>query len=160
MKWWHGIIIGGIAVVAVYEIKQWFVEMNERKQYWNLAKQHARMAGKPFLVVGRPMSMYECGDYTLDLNPIGECENEIKADIEDLSMFEDKQFGAVFASHVLEHIEDIEAGWNELNRITDKLFVAYPNPKYPHALVHEHKWFIYSAPPETTYLEFRRIPGR
>jgi len=145
---------------AGLEIKQWRIELAERKEYWNKAKQYARMVGKPFLVVGRPMMMYGCGDYTLDLNPVGECENEIQADIEDLSMFEDKQFGAVFASHVLEHIEDIETGWNELNRITDRLFVAFPHPGYPHALVTDHKWFIYTAPPLTPYLEYRRIPGR
>jgi len=136
----------------------------DRTKLYAEAEKYAMENGKKFLVAGTPFFdnrwYHECGDVNVDIN-WSPCENFIQADIQNLHMFKDKEFGSVFASHVLEHVDDIEKAFQELNRVADKVFVAYPNPKYmSRYFPFDHKWIIYSAPPETDYLEYRRINGR
>jgi hypothetical protein len=40
--------------------------------------------------------------------------------------FEDKSFKLAFSSHVMEHIEDIASAIDEMNRVADYIFAAYP----------------------------------
>ena len=157
-----GFLIGCIFVYETILIKQM---LNDRLVKYRQAEAYAMSVGKPLLVVGNPYGNYPCGDVTVDIKPNDECPVMIRADICDLSMFDDKSFGSVFASHVLEHVEDIENGFRELCRVADKVFISYP---FPHSLsvyalgdsclgFSGHLWKIYSAPPETEYIEYRRI---
>jgi ubiquinone/menaquinone biosynthesis C-methylase UbiE len=49
----------------------------------------------------------------------------VNGDGEDLP-FEDKEFDLVVASHVVEHLPDLEKGLNEIKRVSDKAVIAVP----------------------------------
>lgn len=156
MKWYH-LALGALSVIVVYELFKYQEQQLDRNIKYFEAESFAHSRGKPFLVVGTPDGKHGCGDLNLDIKPYNVCPNEIKADVQDLHMFEDKQFGAVFASHVLEHIEDIEAGFSELSRVADKVFISHPPPDSLFVYSPGHKWKIFTAPPTTNYVEYRRI---
>jgi len=72
--------------------------------------------------------------------------NFVKADVRDLSMFEDKSFDAVFCSHVLEHLplEDVEKAMNEMRRVVKDekhIYILLPKPIFIQTWLHpEHHW--------------------
>jgi hypothetical protein len=125
----------------------------ESADKYALAQEEARMRDKPLLVVGGPsgsadaysdiawvqplvkakaffkVKAHGCGDVCVDIDPQA-CEgcNYVSADIMDLP-FEDKEFGAVYCSHVLEHMPDAagcQAAWSELHRVADVVFICVP----------------------------------
>jgi SAM-dependent methyltransferase len=99
--------------------------MWERKALYQ--KAFESKGDKPLLVVGTPHGMYGCGDVVLDLDNNGECQNTVVGSVENIP-FPDKHFGAVFASHVLEHVCDPHKALSELHRVSDNVFVAWPRP--------------------------------
>ena len=126
------------------------IERTERWKVYAEAKQYAENTGKPFLVAGMARFPFAheplgdgCGDVCIDINPrvvkvakgdwlgigaVGET-----ADIKHIP-YPDKYFGSAFCSHTLEHLEDIEdceVAVNELNRVSDRIFIVSP-----------HKWSI------------------
>lgn len=61
----------------------------------------------------------------------------------DLRRWPDRYFGAVIASHVLEHLERPDVALAEWRRVADKVFVVVPPWWAPHAWLNpSHKWFI------------------
>lgn len=55
--------------------------------------------------------------------------NFYRIDLEEGSLpFQDKQFGCVFASHVLEHLGNWEVALDEWSRIADHVVIAIPHP--------------------------------
>lgn len=57
--------------------------------------------------------------------------------------YPNKYFGAVIASHVLEHVDDPDRALAEMRRIADKVYPIVPKWWAPHTwLYHDHKWFI------------------
>lgn len=55
----------------------------------------------------------------------------IQLDIEDEHLpFSDKQFGAAFLSHVLEHLDNWQFALNEASRVADYAVVVLPHPAY------------------------------
>ena len=57
--------------------------------------------------------------------------------------FPDKMFGAVIASHVLEHVSDPERAMAEFTRVADLSFVIVPKWWAPHTWLHPgHRFFI------------------
>ena len=63
-------------------------------------------------------------------------------DIEDLP-FDDGTFGAVIASHVLEHVRNPGLALAELARVADEVFVVTPPWWAPHTWLHPgHLWFV------------------
>ena len=67
-------------------------------------------------------------------------------DIQNLWMLKNNQFGAVYASHVLEHVEDPNAALRELHRIAENVFVITPLPLWPSAWPDpDHKWFFWGT---------------
>jgi SAM-dependent methyltransferase len=99
----------------------------ERRILYGRALAAARARDKPLLVVGSPHGMYNCGDVLLDLKDTGECESFTEGSVENMP-FEDDRFGAVFVSHVLEHVCDPRRALTELHRVADEVFVAWPRP--------------------------------
>lgn len=64
-------------------------------------------------------------------------------DAYDLREWPDKHFGAIVASHVLEHLEHPEHALREWRRVADKVFVIVPSWWAPHTWLHPgHRWFI------------------
>ena len=69
------------------------------------------------------------------------------ADAHDLSAFKAGQFGAVLASHVLEHLDDPRRALAEWHRVTANdpgaLFIVTPSWWAPHTLLHPgHLWYF------------------
>ncbi len=61
----------------------------------------------------------------------------------DLSKWPDKHFGAVIASHVLEHVSDPHRAVAEWHRVADTVFILVPRWWAPHTWTHPgHRWFI------------------
>lgn len=57
--------------------------------------------------------------------------------------FKDKEFGAVIASHVLEHVKDPVIALNELSRVADEVFIITPLWWCPHTWLHPgHRWYV------------------
>jgi hypothetical protein len=110
---------------AAWEIG-WHIHARiERKVLFRRAQEAAQRASKPMLVVGAPYGQYGCGDINLDIYDSGECESHVDGSIERIP-YDDKHFGAVFASHVLEHTCNPHGALRELHRVADHVFIAYP----------------------------------
>jgi len=116
-----------------------------RRPIFNRAKRAAKKAGKPLLNAGCRFTYTESSDVNLDIIP-REVPNFVRGDIQDLSMFKNKQFGAVYASHVLEHVEDPDAALQELNRVAENVFIITPLLLGPSAWLHpDHKWVFWGT---------------
>ena len=110
----------------------------ERVDRYNQALQRSQELGLPLLVVGAPaysspFRAHPCGDVTLDIREavLYQCpEGGIISDVRDIP-FPDGYFGAIFCSHVLEHLptrDDILRAWSEMNRISNgNVFIAGPS---------------------------------
>ena len=125
----------------------------ESHEKYDMARVEADRTGKPMLVVGGPagsldayhdvgwvqplvkakaffqIKAHGCGDVCVDIDPKS-CEgcNYVYADIMVLP-FSNKEFGAAYCSHVLEHMPDANGcrlAWSELHRVADVVFVCVP----------------------------------
>jgi len=149
-----GAIAGGVAALEIVGFKY---EDAERERLYNIALYLSTKANKPMLVVGAPYaSNYPCSpDVTLDISPVvlNQCPiSGVVADIRSIP-YSDKEFGAAFVSHVLEHLcslEEVQRAWRELWRVADTVLVAYPRPThlYGGLVSGHHLW----AEPYSTYL--------
>ena len=121
-----------------------FRQHQERLIKYEAASAYAESVGKPMLVVGGPLARgsirvllrlpaHGWGDICLDIDPracagCSECE-VVEADIRDIP-FSDKHFGAVFCSHVLEHMPtavECERAIGELHRVAEAVYVCVPS---------------------------------
>jgi SAM-dependent methyltransferase len=112
---------------AAWEALWWLHSRWERHDQWRKARALADETGKGLLVVGAPMGMYPCGDTTVDLEDPSACcpAGGVEASVENLP-FADGQFGAVYVSHVLEHVCRPDVALEELHRVADHVVVSYP----------------------------------
>lgn len=147
MKWRY-IALCAAVCSAAYEALMWGKQLVDRDSLYSESEEYAHSVNKQLLVIGNPKGRHSCGDINVDISG-SECPVSISANVEDLSMFNDKRFGAVFVGHVLEHVDDIEKAYSELCRVADKVFIAYPDWYSVIAYAHPgHKWLILSAPPD------------
>lgn len=116
---------------AILETIELGIEFDERRRVFGKAREYADSVGKPLLVVGTPRTslIHPCGDVTIDIDPdlAQYCNTEV-ADIRAIS-YPDQYFGAVFCSHVLEHmttVADCCKALDELHRVAEKVFVCLP----------------------------------
>jgi len=135
--------------LPVSRVKSWLmfvaVSFGWNRPFFNTAKRAARASGKPLLNVGcKAVYTSEC-DVNLDIVP-RRVPRFVQGDIQDLHMFRDKQFGAVFASHVLEHVEDPDKALSELRRVAEGVFIISPLPLWPWTYLHpEHRWLFWGS---------------
>ena len=122
MRWRLPVLLSGwfAGLKALHQVN--------RLWYYRKASQRAKAHHKPLLVVGNPRGRHGCGDLLIDAEPAGECPVEMRAYIQRMPMFTDKQFGAVFVGHVLEHLHLVEAraALLELQRVAHYVVVVYP----------------------------------
>lgn len=122
------------------------------------ARARATARGLPLLNVGAGTgttalfgsTLY--GDVNVDLHgrkdvPHGTPGAVTFADAQDLSAFADGRFGAVLASHVLEHLPDPAAARREMLRVVGgdpkSLFIVTPSWWAPHTWLHpNHRWYF------------------
>lgn len=134
-----------LTYLAGWEVGWHLVQSAQRRSTFSAAQSAAKSLGKPLLVIGKPRGQYPCGDVVLDLEPpSGECPVMQQGNVESMSMFKDKQFGAVFCSHVIEHTCKPEQAISELNRVADNVFIVYPYPwRLSMLLVPGHSWLVF-----------------
>lgn len=143
IKW----LLAGIAGLAIREGFQQSIELEERRQVFNQARDYADSVGKPLLVVGSPKFRFNhpCGDVTIDISPeMAKFCDGLVADIREIP-YPSGYFGAAFASHVVEHlatIEDAKAAFDEMERVADRVFIVSPHKSSLMAWIHpgHHLW--------------------
>ena len=114
-----------------------------KRPVFNLARKAAIKAGKPLLNAGCCSNFTDQSDVNLVIVP-KEVARFVNGDIQKLSQFKDKQFGAVYASHVLEHVEDVDSALKEFRRVAENVYVITPFPLWPSAwLSSSHKWILW-----------------
>ncbi|MBM2824624.1 MAG: hypothetical protein HW402_288 [Dehalococcoidales bacterium] len=136
------LVLGICFGISVWQLAVWLGEVRSKRQKYRAAQAYAQARNKPLLVVGGPwgnkpwrrrlnMPAHAIGDVCLDIDSkaIGGCANGVVATVVQMP-FGDKSFGAVFVSHVLEHlpsIKDAEEALSELSRVAEAVFIAYPS---------------------------------
>ena len=73
--------------------------------------------------------------------------------------FEDKKFGCLFASHVLEHMENPKEALREWERVSEKQVILTPYPFLAASFHPDHKWLSLIGENPTTE-DLIRIPFR
>jgi SAM-dependent methyltransferase len=126
------------------------------QQVARLARAYCDRVGKPLLNVGagtRRSSLRAAlfgpllvGDVNIDVaaprRPHG-ARHVSYGDATNLREWPNKHFGAVFASHVLEHLDRPDLALAEMERVADKVFAVVPKWWAPHTWLHPgHKWYI------------------
>ncbi len=123
--------------LVVLTIVQAVFENGERDRVFGQAHARARRLRKPLLnagcgalkpIGGFPRAIHE-SNVNLDIVP-QDVPRFVLGSIQDIA-YPDKYFGAVFCCHVLEHIEDLDAGLRELHRVADYLYVITPRAIWP-----------------------------
>lgn len=117
------------------------------------ARGYCDVAGKPLLNVGAGTGRSSVraallgptlwGDVNSDLEGSGACtpDNVCQQDAHALP-YEDGAFGAVVASHVVEHTERPDAVLGELARVGDRVYALTPLWWCPHTWFHPgHLWY-------------------
>jgi hypothetical protein len=151
-------VAGGIFLgLVVWQLAVWLGEISQKNKRYEAAVDCCQKLGKPLLVTGGPwsnrtirrklnMPAHGSGDVCLDIDrrafeghPRG-----LLADVTQIP-FVDKTFGAVFASHILEHLPSIDSAnkaLDELNRVADAVFLVYPSRQSVGAWLHpgHHLW--------------------
>lgn len=163
-------VVGILLCVVGWQLVVWYGEVFQKNNRYKAAVTKAQEAGKPLLVAGGPLSdrgirrrlhipAHGGGDVCLDVerrafegHPCG-----VIADITKIP-FCDKAFGAVFSSHVLEHLPSThyaDQALNELGRVADGVFLAYPSRQSIGAWLHPgHNLWVWQKG-NTVYLEQR-----
>ena len=127
------ILSRALIAASVYEGSIQLKENAERHHYWSLARAYSDLARKPLLVVGMKRHWFQPpnGDITVDIDhEVESIAGGIRADERALP-FRDKEFGAVYNAHTLEHLatpEDVELAVNECLRVGDIALFLAPSP--------------------------------
>ena len=73
----------------------------------------------------------------------------IKTPLEDMSMFEDKQFDYAWCHHVIEHVNDPEKACAELMRIAKEGELRFPTTQVELMCGrYDHKWAVFIVAPD------------
>jgi len=156
--------------IGGWQLAVWLGEMRDKNKKYEAAITYARERGKPLLVAGGAwgtkrtrhlfkMPAHSNGDVCLDIDrkaidghPCGVIANVTHIP------FSDKSFGAVFASHLLEHLpstDEAKKASAELNRIAEAVFIAYPSRQSIAAwIIPDHHLWVWQKD-NTTYLKQR-----
>ena len=156
--------------VATYELYLAMVVRRQRaRDTFNLALQRAHDSGKKLVVVGDPDGHiinrllgrdYDCGDICVDVRGCAKCTNQIIGDpYSALSSMGNASAVVFIAAGQLERAPDPEALVRELQRVAGGDVFATHYEKWSLASIFPpSKRRIFSAPPDTTYTEWRDLP--
>lgn len=151
-------LAGGIFLgLVLWQLAVWAWEISQKDNRYKAAVECSQKLGKPLLVAGGPwsnrgirqklnMPAHGGGDVCLDIDRRA-FEGHPRGLVADVTQipFLDKTFGAVFASHLLEHLPSIdsaEKALDELYRVSESVFVVYPSRQSVGAWLHRghHLW--------------------
>jgi len=132
------------------------VQASERSRALREAYSYARRVKKRVLNAGCG-SLPPYGDVNLDITPLP-VPNFVLGNIEDMP-FEDKEFGACVASHVLEHVDDPKRALEECHRVADRVWIIAP-PWWDAGtwLTPTHRWIIVKSSP-LKYRPYTPLPA-
>ena len=166
------LIVLAVVVVGVglWQLAVWIVETRAKSRQYRAACACAREKGKLLLVAGGPWGATRTrhrlnkpahgnGDVCLDINPraLGDHPRGVVANVTHIP-FADKCFGAVFASHLLEHLPTVEAASQalaELNRVAEAVYIVYPSRQSVAGwVIPDHHLWVWQKD-STTYLRQR-----
>ena len=137
-----GVIVGIFLVAFIWQIVIWIQEIQDKNRKYQAAYDYARKSGKPLLVIGGPWGVKS---YRRLLNKPAHGDGDVCLDIDRRALeghpcavvasctdipFSDKSFGAIFSSHVLEHMpttQMAEQSLAEMTRVAGSVFIAYPS---------------------------------
>lgn len=129
-------------LLLIITILQVVCENVERDTVFSQAKAKAVELGKPLLnagcgqikpIGGFPRAILE-SDVNLDISPMA-VPRFVQSSVERIP-YPDKYFGAAFCCHVLEHIDDLEQGLQELYRVADYVYIIVPSTIWPSTWLH------------------------
>lgn len=163
------IIAGIIVAIGLWQLIVWLIEIRDKTRKYRAALACARSSGKPFLV-GNPWGVkpfrrffnkpaHGGGDVSLDIDrqALAGQPGAVLGTITHLP-FADKTFGAVFLSHVLEHLptaEDAKRALEEMKRVADSVFIAYPSKQSIAGwIVRDHHLWVWQDD-KCTYIQQR-----
>jgi hypothetical protein len=131
-----------IFAVLLWQVSVILIENRFKNRQYRDAVRFAESRKKPLLIAGGPwgvkpyrywlrMPAHGGGDVCLDIDKraLRDHPCAVVADITSIP-FKDKSFGAVFASHIIEHMPNIEVAeraLSELKRVADSVFIVYPS---------------------------------
>ena len=170
MEYLWFIALAVVAGIGGWQLAVWIIETRAKNRQYRAACACARERGKPLLVAGGPWGVTRTrrrlnkpahgnGDVCLDINPhaFAGHPKAVVASVTHIP-FSDKCFGAVFASHLLEHLPTVDAAsqaLDELNRVAETVYVVYPSRQsFAGWLIPDHHLWVWQKD-DTTYLRQR-----
>lgn len=113
-------MIGALSMAAAaWELMWWSHRRTQRTELYRRARAKARELARPLVVVGSPdrgpTAGYGCGDLSIDIGDSA-CPRHLKADITKTLPIQADSV-VVFASCVLEYVDDYPSALRELERI-------------------------------------------
>ena len=167
---WLIVLAAVVVGVGAWQLAVWIIETRAKSRQYKAACACAREKGKPLLVAGGPWGAtrtrhrlnkpaHGSGDVCLDINPraFDGHPRAVMASVTHIP-FADKCFGAVFASHLLEHLPTVDAAsqaLDELNRVAEAVYIVYPSRQsFAGWMVPDHHLWVWQKDC-TTYLRQR-----
>jgi hypothetical protein len=169
------VIVGILVVVFIWQMIIWMLEIQDKNRKYKAATEYAQKSGKQLLVIGGPWGVksyrrlldrpaHGNGDVCLDIDrrALESHPCAVVASCTDIP-FADKSFGAVFSSHVLEHMpttQMAEQALSEMNRVAGAVFIAYPSRQSLAAwIIRDHHIWVWQKDGKTILRQRKdRIP--
>jgi membrane protein DedA with SNARE-associated domain len=165
------VIAAIILALALWQLSIWLLEIRDKNRKYKAAVAYSQKEGKPLLVVGGPWGVkpvrrwfnkpaHGDGDVCLDIDrrAIAGHRCAVVASCTNIP-FADKTFGAVFSSHVLEHMPTTsmaKQALEEMERVARAVFIAYPSRQsIPARIMRDHHLWIWQKG-NKTHLQQRR----
>jgi hypothetical protein len=136
------VIAGVILALAGWQLLVWLSETRDKNRKYQAARDSAEKSSKTLLIIGGPwgikparrwlkMPAHGEGDVCLDIDHRA-LEGHPCAVIASVTHipFADRTFGAIFISHVLEHLTttaDAKQALEEMNRVADSVHIVCPS---------------------------------
>jgi len=165
-----------VVLVGLWQLVVWVLESRFKHRQYNAAFARAIKEGKPLLVAGGPWGVTRTrrrlnkpahgkGDVCLDIDrrALGDHPKGVVANVTHIP-FADKSFGAVFASHLLEHLPTVEAAGQalaELNRVAEAVFIVCPSRQSVSGwLIPDHHLWVWQKDDKTYIRQRGKSDGR
>ena len=170
MEYLWFVALAVVAGIGGWQLAVWVIENQFKGRQYKAASARALKEGKPLLVAGGPWGVTRTrrrlnkpahgnGDVCLDIDrrAFDGHPRAVVASVTHIP-FADKCFGAVFASHLLEHLPTVDAAsqaLDELNRVSEAVYIVYPSRQsFAGWLVPDHHLWVWQKD-STTYLRKR-----
>ena len=153
------IVVGITVGILIWQLIIWMREIRHKNRQCRLALEYSKQLQKPLLVAGGPwggrpwrrrlkIAAHAMGDVTIDISPtaVEGHPKGIVANVTNLP-FPDETFGAALASHLLEHLYDVneaKRALSEMNRVAERVFIAYPSRQSIAAwIIPDHRLWVW-----------------